>query len=236
MSLPRSPSRTTRLVLDSSAIINLLATERVLSVLGVWCPRTLVTDIVVSELEHGRKVGHSHAELLAGLIKDMHVEVVSLGDEGCRIFEELVVGPAVSTLDDGEAATIAYAAEHRLIPVIDERKATRICSERFSYLCPASTIDLLADATTEAVLGRAGLAEAVFRALQHARMRVLPHQLSRVLELIGPERARLCPSLPKGVRDDNDWSMTVKRTRSKLASVSGRPPLRRGRPDDGSNP
>jgi predicted nucleic acid-binding protein len=54
-----------------------------------------------------------------------------------------VVGPAQTTLDDGEAATIAHAVALNGVALIDERKANRICTERFPELRIASTVDIL---------------------------------------------------------------------------------------------
>lgn len=195
-----SSERTTTLVLDSSVVINLLATGRAHDILGTIEPSPLVTEAVQWELEDGRKAGHEHAEQLKDLVRGRHIEIVSLGREGERIFEQLVFGPALSTLDDGEAATIAYAAEHLMIPVLDERKAHRICGERFPELRPAATMDLLAPQAIEAVLGRVGLGDAIFQALQRARMRVLPTHLALVVDMLGPERVQKCPSLPRETR------------------------------------
>jgi predicted nucleic acid-binding protein len=114
-------------------------------------------------------------------------------------FEALVVGAAADTLDDGEAATIAYALEIGATPIIDERKAHRICNERFPSFALASTVDLLAHASIEAELGREALTDAVLQALLNARMRVLPHRIKWVVDLIGHSRACECPSLPRVV-------------------------------------
>ena len=196
-----SSERSAPLVLDSSVVINLLATGRVQDILHAIQLRPLVTEAVQWELDNGRKAGHEHAEQLKDLVRSRHIEIVSLGSKGERIFEHLVFGSALSTLDDGEAATIACAAERLIVPVLDERKANRICVERFPDLRPASTIDVLVDPAIETALGRDELGDAVFQALQVARMRVLPAHLRLVVELIGPERASRCPSLPREIRN-----------------------------------
>jgi hypothetical protein len=128
------------------------------------------------------------------------MDVVTLGDEGRSLFTSLVIGPAADTLDDGEAATIAYAAECGIRPVMDERKARRICAQRFAQLQLLSSVDLFIATGVEAALGRFALSNAMFRALQTARMRVLPHHIDWVVALIGVERAALCPSLPRAAR------------------------------------
>jgi len=46
---------------------------------------------------------------------------VPLQDAGQHALRILVIGPAAQTLDDGESAAVAYAAEHGIHPAIDER-------------------------------------------------------------------------------------------------------------------
>jgi predicted nucleic acid-binding protein len=188
------------IVADTSVAINLNATGVAAHILGVLPFRVAITDVVVAELQEDRRSGRRDAELVDELVKALHIEVVSLGAVGQGLFIDLVIGPAAETLDDGEATTIAYAAEHGIAPVIDERKARRICTQRFAQLRPMSTVDIFKEATVEAALGRQTLSDAVFQALQTARMRVLPHQLDWVAGLIGADRVSHCPSLPRAAR------------------------------------
>ena len=164
--------------------------------------RFLIVSEVRLELEEDRQTGRNDSAALAALVASGRAEIVRLGDGGIQHFSDLVSGPAVQTLDDGEAATIAYALEmeHSMIPLIDERKANRICVERFAELVTGSSVDLLAQGDVQAALGRDRLADAVFNALYYGRMRVLPHHLQWVVSLIGQERAAQCPSLPRSVR------------------------------------
>jgi predicted nucleic acid-binding protein len=61
------------------------------------------------------------------------------------VVETLVIGHATETLDDGEAATISYALEHKGLALIDDRK----CAERFPSLnTPARRDDVLAGTRT----------------------------------------------------------------------------------------
>jgi predicted nucleic acid-binding protein len=187
-------------VADTSVVINLNATGRAAEVLCALPLRVVVSDIAAAELQEDSRSGRRDSELLKELARARNIRVVSLGEEGMRVFGNLVVGPAADTLDDGEAATIAYAVEHEINPVIDERKARRICAERFPSLRPLCTVDLLAEATVVAALGQGNLIDAVFRALQEARMRVPFARVAWVVDLIGADRAALCPSLPKAAR------------------------------------
>jgi hypothetical protein len=53
---------------------------------------------------------------------------------------------------------------------------------------------IFSDAAVGAALGQK-LVDAVFSALVHARMRILPEHEQWVHALLGPERAAQCPSL-----------------------------------------
>ena len=111
-----------------------------------------------------------------------------------------MIGRRDATLDDGEAATIAYGVEKGAIALIDERKATRICAERYPQLVVGNSFDVLAHSAVLASLGDGATAGAVFSALRFARMRVPPSALKWVVELIGPERAAICECLPRAFR------------------------------------
>jgi predicted nucleic acid-binding protein len=198
--LPCMPEKRRIVVADSSVIINLNATERASDILDGLPFKVLVTDTVAGELSEDRKSGRRDRELLDALVRSGYVSIVSLSGASLELFGDLVIGSADQTLDDGEAATIAYAVEHGSMPVIDERKAQKICRQCFPSLQTLSTVDLLADPGVANALGRDHLAEAVFLALRNARVRVVFERLSWVIELIGNERASLCPSLPKATR------------------------------------
>jgi predicted nucleic acid-binding protein len=188
------------LVADASAIINLNASGCAGEILKALPNPVAVTDVVPGELATGRSRGRRDADLLQELIAGKLISVVALDDAATAHFEGLVVGPAAMTLDDGEAATIAYAVANGGVPIIDERKAKRICTERFPSLRLACSTDIFAHDGVLHAMGQSRLAQAVVNALQIARMRVLPHHRKWVLDLIGPEQAALCMSLPNSVR------------------------------------
>lgn len=188
------------LVADTSTVINLIATGCSPSILTAVPNRMVVVDVIAGELDTGRPRGRRDADRLQDLAAAGHVEIVSLGDLGWQYFEGLVAGPAVETIDDGEAATIAYAVEHDATAVLDETKATRLCGVRFPKLRLMSTVDILLHPEVRRALGEEALSDAVFRALLDARMRVFSHHLAEVIRLIRPDRAALCQSLPRGFR------------------------------------
>ena len=191
---------TVLVVADTSVAINLNATGCSETILDALPNRLVVPKQVALELEDGRRNGHNDVDGFDELVAAGQIEIVRLSNHGLQHFRNLVLGPAAQTLDDGEAATIAYALEHNAMALIDERKANRICSERFDSLHTGYTVDVLMHATIEATLGRIGLAEAVFNALYNGRMRVPEHHVGWVVNLIGSERAEQCASLPRSVR------------------------------------
>jgi predicted nucleic acid-binding protein len=191
------------LVVDTSAAINLNASGCAAEILHALPYKIAIVDVIQKELELGRERGRRDAELTSALVTANHLEVVSLGDGGWTHFERLVTGAAAETLDDGEAATIAYAIERNGVAVIDEDKAIKICAVRHPSLLIASSLDLFGHPLVCEALGPDRLAEAVFLALRDARMRVFPRHHEWVLDLIGVERAALCPSLPLFLRHRN---------------------------------
>ena len=191
--------RPAAVVADTSVIINLNATGCSETILGALPNRCVVLGEVSLELQAGRRMGRGDADALAALIEQHLVEQARLGDAGMSHFANLVGGSAAETLDDGEAATIACAIERSAVALIDDRKAIRICAERFPNLAVGCTVDVLAHRHVQAALG-GRLADAVFNALDRGRMRV-PEQYGRwVVDLIGKERAAECRSLPRRFR------------------------------------
>lgn len=191
---------TALVVADTSVMINLHATGFAEAILDALPNQVAVVQEVALELEGGRQRGRNDASALKALVAGGRVRMVQLGSLGMDRFTALVTGSAAETLDDGEAATIAYALEHGGTALIDERKAIRICAERFGALAVGCTVDILVHDDVKAALGHEQLSTAVFNALYHGRMGVLPRYVDWVVDLIGPERAAHCVSLPRSAR------------------------------------
>ncbi|HQC97288.1 MAG TPA: hypothetical protein PK306_16420, partial [Aquabacterium sp.] len=167
------PDQPALLVADTSVVINLNATGCAEAILKALPHRVAVVDVVVDEIKRGVRKGRQDALKLEALIGAGVVEVVRLGAQGLLRFESLVVGSAGETLDDGEAATIAYAEEADARALIDERKARRLAAERHAAVPLGCTADLLAHGEVERAVGTAGIADADHNALIGARMRVM---------------------------------------------------------------
>lgn len=187
-------------VADSSVVINLNATRRAEVILDALPNQVLVTEQVLGELRSGRGGMHRDSALLAELIAGGSAQAVQIGKSAEDDFIGLVSGAATETLGDGEAATIAKAVEVGGLALLDDRKALRICIERFPGLRTSGTVDLLRDPRLAEALTERQLADAVFHAAHDARMHV-PAQHGRwVIELLGRDRALLCPSLARIAR------------------------------------
>ncbi len=187
-------------VADSSVVINLNATRRAKAILGALSNQVLVTEQVLGELSSGRGGEHRDSALLAELIAGGFLEAVRIGESSEADFIGLVSGAASETLGDGEAATIAKALEVGGLALLDDRKALRICTERFPNLPTSGTVDLLRDSRLTEALTEPQLSDTVFRAVHDARMHVPPHHGEWVIGLLGIERARRCPSLARILR------------------------------------
>ena len=197
------------LIADASVVISLNATARAAEIIKALPNPFIVTDNACAELEAGVGNGHrDHVQLLE-LIEAGLVRRVSLAAASMSVYESLIDGSTLRTLDDGEAATIAYACETTGIALIDERKARTLCAACFPGLVVASTVELLIHSSIAAALGEAGQADALANALMMACMRVPPEHLKRVTAIIGVERAASCASLPKSARSNNSLSERV---------------------------
>ncbi len=188
------------LVADASVVINLNATGRAEDIIQAHPGSIVLTDAAFAELAAGANKGHNDHEQVQVLVDSGAMRQVSLGESGLRVYASLIEGSALKTLDDGEAATIGYAHEVGGVAIIDERKARTICEKAFPGLSIASTVDMLTHSLVEEALGRQGQIKAVTNALRGARMRVPPHQVELVVDLIGEEVAATCNSLPRAAR------------------------------------
>ena len=186
----------TALVLDASSGLNLLGTGRAAEVLRALPHEVLVTDKAAAEIGRDPITGTPGAVVLSGLATEGLIRLVPLSDPAYDTYLRLVAAPSPDGLDDGEAATLAHAADAGAVPVLDERKATRIAAG-LRVAPPVCSLDLLSHPALAGALGASGLADAVHSALHHAKMRVPEGFRSWVLGMIDAERLRGCSSIPK---------------------------------------
>lgn len=177
-------------------MINLIASHFALEILDAFPQQMAVVDIVLDELDQGLKNGKNDVGVIHDFVQSNLIQVVCLGAVGEHVFEQLVIGHASSTLDDGEAASIGYAYEHRLRIAVDERKARRRCKEQYPSLDLLSTVDIFQHSRVQDALGEAKLSLAILNALRRGRMKVLRSHHQWVVDLIGQNEADSCNSLP----------------------------------------
>lgn len=184
-------------VLDASVAINLLGTGVSRDILSVVPWRVVVERRARNEIRRHPIDGCDHpAELHAWEVNGW-AKMVSLRTDMRQTFNELTSGSLIKTLDDGEAATIAYAVEdsERTVPVIDEKKATKIFQQRWPNRRLLETADIFRALVEAALVSKRFASDAVYSALTHTRMHVSHRMRPWVLDLIGSSRAAACPSL-----------------------------------------
>ena len=111
------------LVADASVLINLDASGFAETIITASCGVLHATRNAVDEVIEGERRGYGNAGAMQALEERGLLRVVDIGDREAPIYRGLVEGTAARTLDDGEAATVAYAVENRAIALIDEKKA-----------------------------------------------------------------------------------------------------------------
>ncbi len=188
------------LAVDSSVVINLIATGVAQAILDALPNRFVVTGDVAREIGYGEESERRGIDVFTALVDTGRAEIATLDASSSQTSDSLVDGMFGETLGKGEASTIAWATAHGGVALIDERPANRVCARHFGALAVGSSVDMLAHDAVGIALGRGGLADAVFSALRHGRMQVSAQHVEWVVELIGPERVVQCHSLPGRVR------------------------------------
>ena len=185
------------LVLDASVAINLMGSGISSTILNAIPSKVLMESRAYREIRrHPIRSRDLASELNEWRTKGL-LEVVLLDGQDRQVFDELTTASLGATLDDGEAATIAYVVgmSGNGLPIIDEKKATRIFRERWPghpIMDSATLFQILAE---RRLLSKQTVKEAVYSALLHARMRVSFEMKPWVIDLIGRDRAANCSSL-----------------------------------------
>lgn len=187
-------------VADTSVVINLNDSRRSDVILDVLPNRFLLVEQVLWELEAGRSDDYLNFDSLSVLIARGKAEVVELVEPETRIDGSFVNTVTDGSLGNGEAATIAFAQDRGEIALVDDRKAVRIGAERFGDLSLGFSLDLLAQRDVKSTLGCQGLNDAIVNAVYVGRMRVPTEWVGWVVNVIGRERASMCSSLTRQLR------------------------------------
>lgn len=167
------PAECGGLVLDTSVLINLLATEAINAILEALAVPCHAPQQVLAEVCRDPVTGVIFpAERHPLREKSSGVSILALEGTELDLFLRIVGAPAGDALGDGEAAAIAVAVSRGLDLVIDDRKARRIVRERFSRVRTYWTVDLLQARPVVAALGRHQADECFAKARRFGRMHV----------------------------------------------------------------
>ncbi len=185
------------LILDASVLINLIATNAFEEVLTSLEMLVVVEDVALGEVTRDPRNGLSPGQVVVSARDKKLLLVETMGAESAGLYLSLTGAPPPNDLGDGEAATLALANAKSGCAVIDERKAARIARERFPDVPVLTTLDILSSERFLDCVGHERAADAVYRALTAARMRIPYDSREWVLELLGPERILDCPSFKR---------------------------------------
>jgi predicted nucleic acid-binding protein len=183
------------IVLDTSAVLNLLGSGRPRMMLSASQLRPIVPEAVLREVQREPALETPSDASLRTLIEDKIIAVASETDASLALAIELAGAEIPNDLGDGEAFAIALAVTRRLPIVLDERKARRITFERFSDLKVLFTLEYIEEIAMSAELSEAAKSDVIFSALRYARMRVPRNRFKDISELVGDDRAKECSSL-----------------------------------------
>ena len=182
------------LIFDTSVLINLNACSYGERILTAVPNGIIVPQVVAGELEHQTSRKNGEYRFLHGLITGRKVTLGKMTDEEKVLFANLASGSP--SLGDGEAATIAIAAERQLLPLIDDRKARALAIDVLCGQEPSWSVDLFRHKSVTSALGDTSAIDALYLALRDGRMRVPVENTEYIIDLLGSERARECTCLP----------------------------------------
>lgn len=169
-----------RLVLDTSAIVNILGSEAAVDVLsGIGLP-CVVDSKVLNELTRHPIKGVAAKDSVLELCNRCGLELATMVDGEYELFLSLVQDKAERRLDDGESACLAIASERGFALVLDDNKARRVCASTYPAVPFISSLRLFISVAQRNNWPLSRLRAAVTAARTNARMGV-PREESDLL-------------------------------------------------------
>lgn len=202
-------SSTCALALDTSVLIKIHKSSYGAEILRCIPNKKYITPIVREEMIRSIYQKDDAEKFIDQMISDSIIILSMLDNDELMIYEELISGN--SSLDDGEASTIAASIYRNASPVIDERKGRNRAIEILPERPPYWSLDLLFHSDVIEGLGSDRATEAVYLALKEGRMRIHPDHCDSVVHTIGIDRAIKCHSLPNYKSRKAEWSLNGKR-------------------------
>ena len=182
------------LVLDTSVLINLYACAYGDRILAAIPNDIIVPHVVACELRQETSRNEGERDFLRGLVASGRAMIDEMTEEETTVFANLT--SCSPSLGDGEAATIAIAAERHFVPVIDDGKGRSLAIHVQSGREPGWSLDLFRHASVTSTLGGTAAVDALYLALRDGRMRVPAETTEYIIGLLGSERAMDCTCLP----------------------------------------
>ncbi|NPT57266.1 hypothetical protein GNZ13_22475 [Paraburkholderia sp. 5N] len=159
--------------------IKLRRERPILRAIGVACWVEERTAAEVRRLPGER----SESAPLRLLFDDGCLQLCRMSEQAYETYLSLVSGLPAETLDDGESAAIAIAVHGIGSVVLDDKKARRILSERFTESRCGSSLSFLLAAATRANWSAQDLRAAITAARNVARMAIVPEERPLYAEL-----------------------------------------------------
>ena len=195
------------LVMDTSVLINLHGSTYGARIISAVPNRLCIPEIVLRELNNETSRSNGETSFVEDLVASGKVTVATLDDREYELFASLA--SAESSIDDGEAATIAVAACRHYLPVIDDRKGRSRAQEHCKDKPLGWSLDIFRHPNVIAALGSDTSAVALYLALRDARMRVHDDHCDHVVGLIGEQLALECYSLPNYKSRSQIWRQRI---------------------------
>lgn len=186
-------------LVDTSVLINLLATENPVDILRISGVDLLVPSRVAREVIRCPRTGGSDVPLQRLLSTEFASQVdVSCNPEPLKCFIALAAGSYGRSLDDGESAALALAAYLDYPLLIDEQTGRSVCGEHFSRLRLSRSVELFREVWNSNEMDRQDAKQALFDALRFGHMHVPKNSKSMewVRQVLSPKDLACCPSIP----------------------------------------
>ena len=161
-----------QLVLDASALINLLGCGAAGDVFKAQTGPCLLEERVIAEIRRHPIPGLCHEKALSELEESGFVGRTKMDVTEYSHFLSLVQAPLGQRLDSGESASLAVAHNRSLTVVLDENKARSFTANHLPRVTYVSTLCLFVSAAVRSGWSRSRLRELVTSARVNARMGV----------------------------------------------------------------
>lgn len=159
------------LYLDTSVVINLVASGRIVEIARAISRPLMVEERVMREVKRDPRDGVDGLLLMRRLTGEGVLKLAAMNDTQLERFVNLVGAPSPDDLGDGEAATLAIAMPSGCV-AIDEKKARRIAARDHVALRLYCSLDIFCCGSVSDALGDRFVADCVASALAVGRMRV----------------------------------------------------------------